>query len=103
MPRVKHCIRLVLVLSLMSVFSTSTVAAQESILPPELEVHKLEARKRFDEAIIKKGRFIREEQKNKKLKREKVFNVALVVSLVALIVGAMIVGASGYLEDEEDD
>lgn len=102
MARTKHCIRLVLVLSLMSVFSTSTVAAQESILPPDLEVHKLEARKRFDEAMTRKIEFIIEEREAKKRKREEVLNVALVVGLVALLVGAMIAGASGTFEEEDD-
>lgn len=56
MFRAKHHLRFVLVLFVALAFSVSTATAQVSNPAPDIETQKLEARKRFNDALIKKRR-----------------------------------------------
>lgn len=106
MPRVKHCLRLAFVFSLVSVLSVSTATAQESNLPPDLELHKIEARERFEEAKMEKARFIRKKEEKKAERKRKIDAASVVVgafALVALLAGIVALVASTDLDDEEDD
>lgn len=105
MPRVKHCIRLVLVFLLISVVSVSTAAAQESNLPPDFELHKLEARKRFEEAKMEQAKFIRKKEEKKEERKRKIdaaSAMAVGVGLIVLLVSVIALVASTDLDEEDD-